>query len=204
MKISTMFKSLACLAVAAAALLAPCTAEALTIYRPAASTAYKDYVYVSWRADSSATQFRVYRSTTKNFSNAVSIGTFSRSTRAVRDWTAKLGVKYYYWIASRYGNTFYYASSLSDYGYRLMSVTLVQKWANSTTRRWIGGYANGTSLPSAAVSWTLSKSGVGTWKKYRSGAYIGYFSSNKRGTTKWKLTVGTTAPVTFSKSITWR
>ena len=203
-KSRSTFALFSSLAIAAVAMFAPNKAQAVTVYKPVASISYANYVYVSWRADSRATAFRVYRGTTTNFKNAVVIGTVSSSTRAVRDWTAKLGVKYYYWIASRVGNTYYYGSSRYDYGFRLMTVTLSQGWSNGNTKRWIGGYANGSYINNSGASWSLTKSGVGTWHKYRNNPYLGYFTSNKRGTTKWTLKVGTTAPVTFKRTITWR
>ena len=206
-KTSTMLKSLACLAVAAMALLAPCTAEAVTVYKPTASIRYQDYVYVSWKADSRATAFRVYRSTTPNYNNAVRIGTYSRSTRAVRDWTAKLGVKYYYWVASKVGSTFYYGSKRYDYGYRKYTLTWNTVRSGKTSsggdKLWLWAKVNGSCLNNSGMSWSLTWSGVHSWYKYRPSCYLGYFFSNRRGKGYYTLKTGKNVTAKGSRTLTW-
>ena len=191
----------------AAAAFAPSASHAVTVYKPTASISYQNYVYVSWRASSSATQYRVYRSTTTNFRDAVKLGTYSRSTRAVRDWTAKLGVKYYYWVAYRVGNTFYYSSSRRDYGYRKYTVTWGTTKSGKTTyggdKLWLWARVNGDCLNSTSLYWKLTWGGMNRWVKYRTGCYLGYFWSSGSGRGTYTLKTGKNVTATCKGTITW-
>ena len=180
---------------------APATAKAgLAVPKPTVSTGYTSYVTVNWGAVSGAQMYLLYRGTSANINNASLV--YRGTGRAVRDWGVSLGVKYYYWVVPYANGYIYYNNSKCGAGYRKMTLKLL---TGSTGKKiFVGGTVNGTPLSSLNISWALSKSGVGTWTKYRYGNYLGYFSSTRRGTTKFTLRVGSTVRLSLSKSIIWR
>lgn len=179
---------------------APRAAEAaLAVPKPTVSTGYTSYVTVNWGSVSGAQYYRLYRGTTSNFSSASLV--YEGTGRAVRDWGVSLGYKYYYWVMPCASGKGYYNKSKYGAGYRKMTLKLVN---TSGKKVWVGATVNGTALASLSVPWSLSKSGVGSWTKYRNGNYLGYFSSTKRGKTKFTLKVGKTVTLSISKTINWR
>ena len=168
-----------------------------------ASTGYADYIYVQMAAVSGATSYQLYRSTSPSFSTASRV--YSGSARNVRDWTAALGRRYYYWRGYTKGGRMYYTTSY-DYGWRKMTLTTftVATKASRGTKVWLNAMLNGKALSAQNVSWTLSKGGVHRWTKYRYLNYLGYFSSAKKGTGTWKLKVGEGVTLKHDGKIIWK
>lgn len=175
---------------------APKAAQAAMV---TASTSNTSYIQVRRGAVAGATQYRLFRNTVNNKSSAKLIWTGTAA--GVNDWTASLGYKYYYWLGYKKGGKWYYFTSPAA-GYRKMTLKLLL--GTSGSKLFVGGTVNGTALSSLNISWSLSKSGVGKWTKYRYGSYLGYFTSSSKGTMKFTLKVGSTVALAISKSVAWR
>jgi len=204
MKTRLSLKSIAplCIALAFAAVLTPQNAQALTVPKPSASISYPNYIYVTWANVTGASKYYIFRGTTSTFSRASRIATVS--TRAARDWTPTLGVKYFYWIAplSCCSPTYWYNKSKYDWGYRKFTVTYGT--VSKGTKVWLKAYANGNCLNTSGAAWKLTWSGVHSWTKYRSCPYLGYFTSRKRGKGYYTLKAGSNVTRTGKGTITWR
>ena len=175
---------------------APKAAEAAMVV---ASTSNSSYIQVRRGTVYGATQYRLFRNTVNNKSTAKLIWTGTAS--GVNDWTASLGYKYYYWLGYKKNGRWYYFTSPAT-GYRRMTFKLLTKLSGK--RVWVGGTVNGISLVTVKVPWVLSRTGVGTWTKYRTGNYIGYYTSTRKGNMKLTLKIGKTVTLALSKSIIWR
>lgn len=89
-------------------LMAAVSAQAIVVSQPTATKGnYASFIYVTWSANAYANRgYYVYRTSTGKFVNPVRLG--STTGRSWIDRTALSGRKYWYWIAPRNSNGYYY------------------------------------------------------------------------------------------------
>ena len=191
MKLKSAFSSLASLALAAVVVFASSTCSAAILIKPKASSKYKKYVLVSWKAYKGAKGYTVYRAyEKKDIRYAEVVKTCSKNTRKIKDAKAKLCIGYWYWVVPKVKNSTknLYSSSQAKkcaLGWRYhkgnFSIT------SSTMRRGKKCYLRitllGKPLSKYGVKWKMKKvSGVHQWhKKIGKKGQLGYFTSKKKG-----------------------
>jgi len=183
----------AAIALACAGFAQNASAAAITV-----KSSYPDYIYITMGSVSGATSYQLYRSTSSSFSSASCV--YSGSSRKIRDWGPILGRKYYYWRGYTKGGKKYYTKS-SACGWRKMTLSTS---TTSGSKVWLSAKLNGSALASQNVTWKLTWSGVHKWTKKRSGTYLGYFTSKKRGKGYWTLKVGDNKTLTHKGTVNWK
>ncbi len=150
-------------------------ASALAVPQPRATGGYysgnSSYVKVTWSGVSGANKYYVFRSASTSWSKRIKVKTVSKSTRALYDYTAKPGVKYYYWVCPVRKPSF-------KNGYK-------SKYYYSTGKYAKGERALGTVKPTASYNTYsayvyLSWSSVANAKRYKiKRSTSPYFSSSR-------------------------
>ena len=199
-------------ALAALALLAPNSCPAATFARLSASRGVdKNYVTVRWSSVKKAKGYSVLRSVKKDIRFAEVIERTTSGTRKVKDRTAKLCTKYYYWVVpivkgngngylSSHSNKCAHGWRKSKVEYRLSSYGAARKGRKNVLQVWV----NGKNLDQTGVRWRMRTKGVHQWFEIAGKkGQIGFFASAKKGKGAFVLDLGESGDYEVKGTMIW-
>ena len=212
MKLKSAFSFLSSLALAAAVVFAAGRCPAATFAKASASRgADKNYVTVKWGSVKKAKGYSVLRSVKKDIRFAEVIERTTSGTRKIKDRTAKLCTKYYYWVVpivvgngngylSAHSNKCAHGWRKSKIEYRLSSHGVARKGRRNVLQVWV----NGKNLDQTGVRWRVRTKGVHQWVKMAGGkGQIGFFVSAKKGKGAFVLDLGESGDYEVKETMLW-
>lgn len=205
-------RTFASAALAAAVVFAAGVCPAATFAKASASRGTdKNHVTVKWSGVKKAKGYSVLRAVEKDIRLAQVIERTTSGTRKVKDKTAKLCTKYYYWVVPIVkGNGNGYLSSHAnkcDHGwrkskieYRLSSHGMARKGRKNVLQVWV----NGKNLDQTGVRWRVRTKGVHQWVKMpgRKGQ-IGFLVSARKGKGAFVLDLGDSGDYEVRETMLW-
>ena len=205
-------KAFAAAALAAAVVFTAGRCPAATFAKPSASKgADKGYVTVRWSSVKKAKGYSVLRSVKKDIRFAEVIERTTSGTRKVKDRTAKLCTKYYYWVVpivkgngngylSSHSNKCAHGWRKSKIEYRLSSYGTVRKGKKNVLQVWV----NGKNLDQTGVRWRMRTKGVHQWFEIAGKkGQIGFFASAKKGKGAFVLDLGESGDYEVKGTMIW-
>ena len=200
------------LALAAAVVFAAGHCPAATFAKASASRGgEKKYVAVEWKKVKGAKGYSVMRSVKKDIRLAQVIQRTTSGTRKIKDASAMLCTKYYYWVVpivkgngngylSSHSNKCAHGWRKSKVEYRLSSYGLARKGRKNILQVWV----NGKNLSQTGVKWRMRTKGVHGWVPMAGAkGQIGFFISPKSGKGAFVLDLGESGDYDVSGTLYW-
>ena len=205
-------KTFAAAALAAAVVFAAGVCSAATFAKASASRGgEKKYVTVEWKKVKGAKGYSVMRSVKKDIRFAQIIQRTTSGTRKIKDASAMLCTKYYYWVVpivkgngngylSSHSNKCAHGWRKSKVEYRLSSYGLARKGRKNVLQVWV----NGKNLSQTGVKWRMRTKGVHGWVSMAGAkGQIGFFVSPKSGKGAFVLDLGESGDYDVSGTLYW-
>ena len=205
-------RAFAAAVLAAAVVFAAGRCSAATFAKPSASRgADKSYVTVKWGSVKKAKGYSVLRSVKKDIRFAEVIERTTSGTCKIKDRTAKLCTKYYYWVVpivkgngngylSAHSNKCAHGWRKSRVEYRLSSYGLARKGRKNVLQVWV----NGKNLGQTDVKWRMRTKGAHQWFEVAGAkGQIGFFASAKTGKGAFILDLGESGDYEVKGTLLW-